>query len=539
MIRFDDVGVRYDGATEPTLHDIDLRVEEGELCVLVGPTGSGKTTLLRAVNGLVPHFSGGTLSGRVLVDGRSTAEHHPRELADVVGFVVQDPRSGFVTGTVEDELAFSMESLGVDPETMRRRVEETLDLLGLEPLRERSVDTLSGGEAQRTAIGAALTAMPRVLVLDEPTSALDPGAAEDVLAAIHRLVHDLGVTVLMAEHRLERVVSFADRILHLDGGTVRSGAPGPVLADSPLAPPVVQLGRVAGWDPLPVDIRSARRAAGDLRDRLADLPDDTVAAGGGVATEPAGTEPLLDALDVVVVHDGTPALREVSLRAAAGERIALMGRNGAGKSSLLWALQGTGKRDAGATTVSGTDPAGVPAADRRRLVGLVPQEPQDLLYQPTVDEECAQGDADAGVAEGTCRAILDRLVPGIPGDRHPRDLSEGQRLSLVLAITLTAAPPVVLLDEPTRGLDQLAKRHLVEVLEGLSADGHVVIVATHDVEFAAEFAQRVVVLAGGDVVSDGPATTVLGASPMFAPQVAKILAPVRVLTVDDVVARLS
>lgn len=539
MIRLDGVGVRYDGATEPTLHDVDLHVEEGELCVLVGPTGSGKTTLLRTVNGLVPHFSGGTLSGRVLVDGRSTAEHHPRELADVVGFVVQDPRSGFVTGTVEDELAFSMESLGVDPETMRRRVEETLDLLGLEPLRERSVDTLSGGEAQRTAIGAALTAMPRVLVLDEPTSALDPGAAEDVLAAIHRLVHDLGVTVLMAEHRLERVVSFADRILHLDEGRVRAGTPSEVLADSPLAPPVVQLGRVAGWDPLPVDIRSARRAAGDLRDRLVDRTGEAGGDDSAADTDTGGATPLLDALDVVVVHDGTPALREVSLRAAAGERIALMGRNGAGKSSLLWALQGTGRRDAGSTTVSGTDPAEVQAGDRRRLVGLVPQEPQDLLYHPTVDEECAQGDADTGVEDGTCRAILDRLVPGIPGDRHPRDLSEGQRLSLVLAITLTAAPPVVLLDEPTRGLDQIAKRHLVEVLDGLSADGHVVIVATHDVEFAAEFAQRVVVLAGGDVVSDGPATTVLGASPMFAPQVAKILAPVRALTVDDVVARLA
>ncbi len=534
MIRFDGVGVRYDGAESPTLQDVDLRVEEGELCVLVGPTGSGKTTLLRTVNGLVPHFSGGTVSGTVLVDGRSTAEHHPRELADVVGFVVQDPRSGFVAGTVEDELAFSMESLGVDPATMRRRVEETLDLLGLEPLRDRSVDTLSGGEAQRTAIGAALTATPRVLVLDEPTSALDPGAAEDVLAAIHRLVHDLGVTVLMAEHRLERVVSFADRIIHLDEGAVRSGTPGEVLADSPLAPPVVQLGRLAGWDPLPVDIRSARRAAADLRDRLAERhqPSDH-----GAPTERGDT--LLAARQVVVAHDGTPALRGVTLQAAAGERVALMGRNGSGKSSLLWALQGTGRRDDGTVEAAGQDPAEADPADRRRLVGLVPQEPQDLLYHPTVDEECAQGDLDAGAEAGTCRAILDRLVAGIPGDRHPRDLSEGQRLSLVLAITLTAAPPVVLLDEPTRGLDQLAKHHLVDVLTELSADGHLVVVATHDVEFAAEFAERVVVLAGGDVVSDGPAREVLGASPMFAPQVAKVLAPVTALTVDEVRARLS
>lgn len=532
MIRFDRVSVRYDGADEPTIRDVDLCVEEGELCVLVGPTGSGKTTLLRTVNGLVPHFSGGTVSGSVCVDGRSTERHHPRELADVVGFVVQDPRSGFVAGTVEDELAFSMESLGVDPATMRRRVEETLDLLGLDPLRDRAVDTLSGGEAQRTAIGAALTATPRVLVLDEPTSALDPGAAEDVLAAIHRLVHDLGVTVLMAEHRLERVVSFADRIVHLDRGTVRAGAPGRMLAESPLAPPVVQLGRLAGWDPLPVDIRSARRVATDLRQRLAtvDVSDPTPAT---------RTTATLTAERVVVVHDGTPAVRDVDFEATTGERVALMGRNGSGKSSLLWALQGTGRRDAGTIVAAGLDPADQAPAARRRLVGLVPQEPQDLLYHATVADECAQGDADAAASAGTCRSILHRIVGDIADDRHPRDLSEGQRLSLALAITLAAAPPVVLLDEPTRGLDQVAKHQLVGVLHDLSDAGHVVIVATHDVEFAADFAQRVVVLAGGDIVTDGPARSVLAASPMFAPQVAKILAPVPALTVADVRSMLS
>ncbi len=529
MIRFDHVSLRYDGAEQSTLRDIDLTVDEGELCVVVGATGSGKTTMLRSVNGLVPHFSGGTLTGRVLVDGRSTADHHPRDLADVVGFVVQDPKSGFVAGTVEDELAFSMESLGIEPATMRRRVEETLDLLGLEPLRSRDVGSLSGGEAQRTAIGAALTAAPRILVLDEPTSALDPGAAEDVLAAINRLVHDLGVTVLMAEHRLERVVSFADRVVLLDEGIARVGTPSMMLAESPLAPPIVKLGRLAGWDPLPVDIRGARRLASDLRDRVEPAPP---------VQDPASGEVVLEAENIVVVHGSTPAVRGASLSVRSGERIALMGRNGSGKSSLLWALQGTGRRDDGAVDVLHRDPATLPAAERRRLVGLVPQDPEDLLYHPTVGEECAQGDLDADVASGTCRRILDRLVDEVPDDRHPRDLSEGQRLSLVLAITLAAAPPVVLLDEPTRGLDQVAKDHLVAVLGELADEGRSVVVATHDVEFVAHFAHRVVVLAAGDIVSDGPARNVIGSSPMFAPQVAKILAPVSALTVDDVRERL-
>ena len=206
MIRFTDVSFTYDGADRRTLDRVDLTVGEGELCVVVGPTGSGKTTLLRAVNGLVPHFTGGRLSGEVCVDGRSTRDFPPRELADVVGVVGQNPAATFVTDAVEDELAYTMENLGLAPAVMRRRVEDTLDLLGLHELRDRPLSTLSGGQQQRVAIGAVLTAAPRVLVLDEPTSALDPAAAEEVLASLTRLVHDLGLTVLLAEHRLERVL---------------------------------------------------------------------------------------------------------------------------------------------------------------------------------------------------------------------------------------------------------------------------------------------------------------------------------------------
>lgn len=530
MISFEHVSVTYDGTDEPAVAGVDATIAEGELCVVVGSTGSGKTTLLRTVNGLVPHFSGGTLAGRVVVDGRSTAEYRPRDLADVVGFVVQDPASGFVAGTVEEELAFSMESLGVEPDTMRRRVEEALDLLGLVPLRDRSVDTLSGGEAQRVAIGAALTANPRVLVLDEPTSALDPGAAEDVLAAIHRLVHDLGVTVLMAEHRLERVASFADRVLLLAPDGVFLGPPGEILAQSPLAPPVVALGRVAGWRPPPVSVRDARRHAGELRKRLHGAAPR--------ASHPRG-QVALTASEIVVAHDGVVAVRDVDLSLHTGERVVLMGRNGSGKTSLLWTLQGTGHRDRGAVQVGGADPSDLTPDDRRRLVGLVPQEPADLLYRPTVGAECGQADTDTASEPGTCRRTLDRLVPGIPDDRHPRDLSEGQRLALVLAITLTAAPAVLLLDEPTRGLDQTAKDRLISVLSTLADEGRAILLSTHDVEFAARFADRVVVLAGGEMVSDGSVVDVLAGSPMFAPQVAKVLSPLPLLTVDDVEVALA
>src|SRR6202167_3097612 len=244
VIHFDQVGVTYDGSTSPVLREVSLRIEEGELCLVIGHTGSGKSTLLGAINGLVPHFTGGTLTGRVVVGGRDTAQYKPRELADVVGVVGQDPLAGFVTDTVEEELAYTMEQLAIEPAAMRTRLEETLDLLGIAELRHRALRTLSGGQQQRVAIGAALTAHPRILVLDEPTSALDPTSAEDVLASITRLVHDLGVTVVLAEHRLERVLPYADRVVYLPGdGTVVSGPPAQMLARAQVAPPVVELGR--------------------------------------------------------------------------------------------------------------------------------------------------------------------------------------------------------------------------------------------------------------------------------------------------------
>ncbi|MFI8371958.1 ABC transporter ATP-binding protein [Streptomyces sp. NPDC085466] len=543
MITFDQVTVAYDDTAEPVLRGVDLTVEEGELCLVVGHTGTGKSTLLGTVNGLVPHFTGGTLHGRVTVDGRDTADHPPRELADVVGVVGQDPLDGFVTDTVEEELAYAMEQLAVPPATMRKRVEETLDLLGLADLRHRALHELSGGQQQRVAIGSVLTAHPRVLVLDEPTSALDPTAAEEVLAAVTRLVHDLGVTVLLAEHRLERVVQYADRVLYLPGdGRVVSGPPAEIFRTASIAPPVVELGRTAAWSPLPLSIRDARRAAAPLRTRLDGVVPPPVRPAPG--TDGAA---LLTARGVTVTYQGVPAVREVDLDLRAGEITALMGRNGSGKSSLLWALQGSGPRKAGAVAVGESGPAGsrdprkLPAAEARRLVGLVPQTPTDLLYLESVEQELDQADAESGVGDDgvPARSLLDRLAPGIPGTTHPRDLSEGQKLALVLAIQLAAAPRVVLLDEPTRGLDYRAKGALIDIVDGLAAEGRTVVISTHDVEFVASAADRVVVMAEGDVVADGPTTEVIVASPVFAPQTAKVLAPLPFLTVDQVAAVLG
>jgi energy-coupling factor transporter ATP-binding protein EcfA2 len=529
VIRFERVTITYPDAERPTLRDVDLVIPAGELCIVVGATGNGKSTLLGAVNGLVPHFTGGELRGRVTVDGRDTRTHPPRELADLVGVVTQDPLACCVTDTLEEELAYGMEQLALPPDVMRKRVEETLDLLGLAELRYRALYQLSAGQLQRVAIGAVLTAHPKVLVLDEPTSALDPTGAEEVLASITRLVHDLGVTVVMAEHRLERVVQYADRVVHVPGdGTVEYGDPDDLLARTSVAPPIVELGRLAGWKPLPLSVRDARRKATTLATDLRDVtPPPAV-------TQPLAVRPLaLRGRGIVVRYGQVAAVRDVNIDLFEGEIVALMGRNGAGKSSLLWSLQGSGPRAGGRVEVSGRDPADLDPADARRLVGLVPHTPSDLLYLDTVADELARADAESGTAPGHSRATLDRIAPNVADAAHPRDLSEGQRLALVLAVQLSATPRVVLLDEPTRGLDYNAKHELALILRDLAAAGHAIAVSTHDVEFVAGSAHRVVVMAEGEIVADGPTASVIVASPAFAPQVAKILAPRPWLTVGQ------
>ena len=441
----------------------------------------------------------------------------------------QDPVAGFVADTVEDELAYVMENLGIEPRVMRRRVEDALDLLAIADLRDRPLGTLSSGQAQRVAIASVITAAPRVLVLDEPTSALDPGAAEDILAALTRLVHDLGLTIIAAEHRLERIVQYADRIAVIDAhGRVESGAPQSMMRTSPVAPPVVQLGRLAGWDPLPLSVRDARRASLLLRAQLEahDPPSARARPTPGAA--------IVSVRDLRCSYGNIVALRGIDLDLREGEVVALMGRNGAGKSSLLSALSGGRGPFAGKVLVDGADPRRLAARELVRRVGLVPSNPSVLLYEQTVDAECAVADKEHELPSGTTRSTLDAIQPSLAGDRHPRDLSEGERLALALAVVLAPGPSVVLLDEPTRGLDYSAKARLGDILRNLTAQGRSVVLATHDVELIAEVADRAIVLADGDVVSDGSAREVVVHSPVFAPQVAKVLAPGAWLTVTEV-----
>jgi energy-coupling factor transport system ATP-binding protein len=504
---FENVSFTYPDASERALVDVSLEVEEGAFTLVTGATGSGKSTLLRAMNGLVPHFSGGAFSGRVIAQGHSTLDHPPRALAHLLGFVPQDPGASFVVDRVEDELAYGLENLGVTPQIMRRRVEETLVLMDVEHLRDRSVRTLSGGERQRVAIAAVLAAGPSTLLLDEPTSQLDPQGAEDVLAALRRLVDDLGMTVVLAEHRLERVAGFADRAIGCrTGAPPLVGSPGDVFEAVGTGPPVTVLGRLMGWRPVPLTVRDARRAASGLE--LAQAPPERSGVG-----EPT----LLEARAVEAEYDRR-VLHRVDLSLRRGEVVVLMGRNGAGKSTLLRVLAGLHPLLAG--TVRTREGSPRPGRD----VALCPQMPETVLFKESVRDEIATSLAAVG-RDGPVHDLLEHLGLGDLSERHPRDLSSGQRLLVAVAAIAATGAPVLLLDEPTRGLDPDSKRRLCRLLEGLTGDGGAALVATHDVELAAALAGRVVLLAAGEVIAEGTPAEVLSDSPVFAPQMARVLGP--------------
>ena len=522
-VRWSHVGFAYpDGPA--VLHDVDLEVEAGSVTLVVGESGSGKSTLLRTVNGVVPHSSGGRFRGDIEVAGRRVSTHRPRDLADVVGFVHQTPEAQFVVDHVEHDIAFVLENLGTDPVAMRRRVEEALDALGIAHLRDRSPATLSGGERQRAAIAGAMASGPSVLALDEPTSMLDPQGADDVLAALRRLNDDLGTTVIVAEHRLERAGPLADRALVVEAGRiVADGAPHDVLADLRGAPPTAHLGRLLGWQPAPLTVRDARRTL-----RRFGVPS-WIDAAAEAGTAPARTVPepgdtLISARSLTVTHQGRTTLNAVDLDVAEGEVVAVLGRNGSGKTTLLRALVGAHRSSTG--TVHATTP-----------VAYVPQEPDSLLFAETVRAEVAAtltllGRSDPGVVARWRGSLgLQEL-----SERPPRTRSVGQRQRVAIAAVAVGDAPVLVLDEPTRGIDAASRDALERALVQHRDGGGAVLVATHDVELAARVATRVVVLGDGDIVADGPTRDVLAGS-LFAPQVLRVLPPF--LTVDEVAAALE
>ena len=502
VLELDGVSYLYPGSSPPALAEVSLRVPPGQLVVVAGGSGSGKSTLLRVANGLVPHFHGGTFSGHAEVAGMDIRTHGPGELAAAVGSLFQDPETQVVMGTVRAELALPLENRGQTRAAIARAIEESALALGIAHLLERSTAELSGGELQRVALAAALVGRPALIVLDEPTSQLDPVAGDELLSLLRRLNDDTDAAILLAEHRLERCLGFADRVVALSGGRVvcddePAGFLAWALDEAPeLLTPGAKLLAAAGLDPVP-GVRPARAA---LR-RVGRLPP----ADRSELAQPPVREPgQAAALEFDRVwHElprGPAILRALSLSVGEGERVALMGRNGAGKSTLLRHAGGLMRPTRGSVRSSGR-------------VALLLQNPNDYLVRDSVRHEA-----------GPSALALAGLDPHAFAERYPRELSGGEKQRLALAIVLgdpgEDSPAVVCLDEPTRGMDRGLKARLAEVLVQLPA---AVVVATHDPEFVAAFAERVILLADGAVIADGPTGEVLAHGSYFVTETARIL----------------
>jgi energy-coupling factor transport system ATP-binding protein len=507
LLSFEGVSYRYPGEAGLALDDVSLEIGAGEFCLLAGLSGHGKSTLLRAACGLVPHFHGGTFAGRVTLAGLDTREHGPSRLGAFAGVLFQDPETQLVMSTVRAELALALESRGHGSTAVARGVEEVALALGIDALLDRSTQELSGGEKQRVALGAALAGRPRLVLLDEPTSQLDPVAGDELIGLLRRLNQEWETTIVMAEHRLERCLAAADRVIALEAGRVAcDGDPVSFLAwagaeAQTLQTPAAKLFARAGLHPPPAGVRQARRA---LRSRGLLYEDANPETPPGPRTRRRRRERSPAALELRRVWhelaDGPAILRGVDLRVLPGETIALMGRNGAGKSTLLRHAAGLLEPTRGRLECSGR-------------VALLLQNPGDYLIHERVSQEApAAALAAAGLAS--------------MGDRNPADLSGGERQRLALAIVAGSgdAPAVLALDEPTRGMDRAAKALLARELRRRAAGGQAVIVATHDPEFAAACAERAVLMADGRVIADGTAAELLAGGWYFSTETARILA---------------
>ncbi|MFM6978204.1 MAG: ABC transporter ATP-binding protein [Micrococcales bacterium] len=480
---------------------MNLRIDPGRFVLVCGATGSGKSTLLKALVGLAPHFTGGNVTGQRFIQGQDHTDSMPHQTAELIGYVNQQPEGSFVAETVIEELAFTLEQLGIPVPEMKVRIDSALKATGLSDLRDRTLNQLSGGQQQRVAIAAALSAGQKILILDEPTSALDPQTAHELLEFIHDLCRSEGLTAIVAEHRIERLINLVDSVIVVSSdGTVAHGPAEHELARFEFVPPLLKLAQTKSWFPMPLSIVDARKYVESPIEFKA-LP------------HPKSDQQLVQEKNLTVTYGSTLALDNIEFSAKSGEVVAVMGENGSGKTSLLWKL-----------------------LEVLPDTAMVPQQAADLLFLNSLSQEFADSDEVAGVPQNSTSSLFEDFAGRIDSAIHPRDLSSGQQLALVLAMQLAKPAKVVLLDEPTRGLDYSAKQQVAAVVHRLADKGKAVIFASHDVEFVALTASRVVQLSAGRMSSDLPVEQALSHRGELATQIAQIYQTDGLIALEQVIS---
>ena len=548
MIKINNFTFYYSDSTKPALADIDLRIDSSEFVLVAGASGSGKSSLCRCLNGLIPHFYGGKIKGYVNVCGKNVIETPTKKMAEEVGMVFQDPENQMLMTEVEREIAFGLENLCYPGDIISKRVEEALDSVGISNIRYRHPNNLSGGEKQKVAIASNLALHPQILVLDEPTSELDPKSAEDVINVLERLNDELGLTIILIEHRLDRVVHHVDRIIALsDGQVVLDGPPGEILANQKFKslgiglPPIASLAhaiRERGFnlERIPLTVKEGRRMFLNFfkNPRKVELTDDKPT--GGVKVEFRNVS--------YTYPNDIDALKNISLKFNAGEFIAIMGRNASGKTTLVKHINSLLKPKKGSVLVSTINTKNATVAQMAKTVGYVFQNPNAHLFADTVEEEIQYilKNRKMGGHEINSKtdSILKMFNLADKRDEYPRSLSGGEKQRVALASVIVTEPDILILDEPTRGMDYASKDYLMNFLDNYRRNGKVVVLVSHDIETVARHVDRVILLSEGKIIVDDSKRKVMSKALLFSPQINRLIqgykqynVPDNILTVEE------
>ena len=573
LFKIENLTYYYPEREKPALQEINLAIEEGEFILVAGGSGSGKSSLARLLAGLLPDFYGGRFGGKVYFQDWDMRKIDRRKLAREVGMVFQDPEKQLVMTSVEAEIAFGLENLGLPREEMFRRVAEVASFLGLTDLRQKFTANLSGGEKQKLALAAVLAMQPRALILDEPTSQLDPVVAEDFLNLVKRLNEEMGFTIVLIEQRLERCFHLADRVLLMeDGQIVQAGSPEQIARWAgkkgiPFLPPVVRLFAFLGNASIPITIKEGRKylrlsldtgaVFGSSKFTARDKGKESTesarsikqsgkrsSGSSGTAFTSCGEELALAEVKNLwfAYPDGKEVLQDISFQVNRGEFVVILGGNGAGKSTFLKNIAGLLKPGRGKVILSGHDLGQNSDQHPGYLLAYLSQNPNDYLYQDTVENELLFTLKNFGLRnDGIVDELLEKLHIDCYRRVNPRDLSSGERLRVALASVLVTKPRLILLDEPTRGIDYRLKDELGRFLLDYAQKGAAIVLVTHDVEFAAEFASRVTMMFAGRIISDGNKSDTLGRSLFYSTQICKLLKGLEdeILTFNEAVERIG
>jgi energy-coupling factor transport system ATP-binding protein len=527
QIKIKNLTYTYPDKKEKSLRNINLQIFPGEFVLIVGGSGSGKSSLIRSIASLAPDFYGGKQEGDIFINNKNLKTTNRRKLVQTLGIVFQNPESQLVMTDTEQEIAFGLENIGTEEKTIKRRIMEVTSALSLSDFKNSFIAQLSGGQKQKVALASVLAMQPEILLLDEPTSQLDPIAGEEILTMVRRLNEENGTTVILVEQKLERCFHFADRILVMEEGKIVKDSRDigeivkwAVKKENQYIPPLSKLFAKAGYRDIPLTIKSGRNIIG--KENL--MKEESKV----VKTIPEKSnnieKSILKMKNIWFNYDSEhEVLRNINLDIKKGSFSVIMGENGGGKTTLLKILNGLLRPTKGKVEVMGRNIKKLKIEEISKNVGYLSQNPKDYLFLPTVKEEMEFTIKNLHLEkEAYIDDLLDKLEILEYKQSNPRDLSTGERQRVALATVLASNPKILLLDEPTRGLDYDIKEKLGKILKKFQEEGMTIIMVTHDIEFAAEYAEDVILLYEGDIIEKGNKKEVLTKSTFYSPQISRL-----------------